>query len=418
MSQRSPLPPATRRDWLDAEVIGWQARYRITAAVLGGGAGVLLRLLGVVRAPAMAPGDAPWIGAGGLWGVVALLSAYAALAVAAARRARSRRRAPDWLRLVVPLADVTLVYGLVALLASPTHYDRALVLSLFAVLLAQLSFGTSVAAVAFRVAILAYPLMLLLAHAAGARVAWPQSLLSLTLYGLGGGLVGLVHASRQRRLTGLARLFEWMEEGDFTHAYESWRDERPDSITAMGRAYDRMRTQLATIVLTDPLSGCLNRRGFEQQLAREVARAERSGAPLALVAVDIDRFKGINDELGHLAGDEVIRETGALLRETARAGDVVARVGGEEFLLVLPSTDEAGATVLAARIVEAFHETAFTGLGPRRVTASVGVVSDTVRNLDVAEDLRARADEALYAAKRGGRDRYAVWRPSTYAEAD
>jgi diguanylate cyclase (GGDEF)-like protein len=418
MSQRSPLPPATRRDWLDAEVITWQARYRIAVALLGGGAGVLLRLLGVARAPAMAPGDAPWLGAGGLWGVVALVMAYAALAVAAAQRARSRRRAPDWLRLVVPLADVALVYGLVALLASPAHYDRALVLSLFAVLLAQLSFGTRVAAVAFRVSILAYPLMLLLAHAAGARVGWPESLLSLALYGLGGGLVGLVHASRQRRLTALAGLFESMEEGDFTHAYEAWRDERPDSVTAMGRAYDRMRTQLATIVLTDPLSGCLNRRGFEQQLAREVARAERSGAPLALVAVDIDRFKGINDELGHLAGDAVIRETGALLRDTARAGDVVARVGGEEFLLVLPSTDQAGATALAARVVEAFRETAFTGLGARRVTASVGVVSDTVRNLDVAEDLRARADEALYAAKRGGRDRYAVWRPSSYAELD
>ena len=416
MSSPPPsTPTVSRRDWLDAEVIGWQARYRVIAALIGGGAGALLQLLGVMRPPAAAPGDAPWLGAGGLWGVAALVAAYAALAVATGRRARAGGGLPAWLRSIVPIGDVALVYGLVALLASPSHYERALVLSLFAVLLAQLSFGTRAALVAFRVSILAYPLMLIVAHAAGVRVGWPEALLSLVLYGAAGGLVGLVHASRQRRLAALVRMFDRLEEGDFTHAYEAWRDPRPDSVTAMGRAYDSMRTQLATIVLTDPLSGCLNRRGLEQQLARELARAERARAPLALVAVDIDRFKRINDELGHLAGDAVIRQTGALLRETARAGDVVARVGGEEFLLVLPSTDEPGAAALAARVVEAFRQTAFPGLGARRVTASVGVVSDVVASLGVAEALRARADEALYTAKRAGRDRYAVWRGTAYA---
>jgi diguanylate cyclase (GGDEF)-like protein len=408
------LSPASS-DRLNAEIVAWQARYRILAATIGGGAGVLLRVLGVVRPPAPAPGDAPWIGAGGLWAVAALVASYAGLAFAAAKWARMARRAPRWLRHVVPLGDLALVYGLVVLLASPAHYERGLVLSIFAVLLAQLSFGTRPAAIAFRVSVLAYALLLVLASSAGAAVDWPESLLSLGLYALGGGLVGVVHASRQRRLTALARLFERLEEGDFAHAYDARRDEHPDSITAMGRAYDRMRTQLATIVLTDPLSGCLNRRGFEQQLAREVARAERGGSSLALLAIDIDRFKQINDQLGHLVGDRVIREAGGLLRESARAGDVVARVGGEEFVLVLPGTDETGAAAVASRIVDAFRHHAFTGLGGRRVTVSVGVVADVVTDVDVAEDLKARSDEALYAAKRGGRDRVAVWRHAVYS---
>jgi diguanylate cyclase (GGDEF)-like protein len=399
----------THPSWLNAEIIVWQARYRIIVALACGAIGTLLRAIGVARAPAPAPGDAPWMGVGGLWAVGALVAAYVALAYAAGRRARSRASSGRRLRFVMPLADLALIYGLVVLLASPIHYERALVLSIFSLLLAQLYFGTRPAVIAFRAAIIGYALLLIVADRAGGHVEWTNSIVSLGLYALGGGIVAAVHASRQRRLTGLVRLFERLEEGDFTHAYDARLDARPDGVTAMGRAYDRMRMQLATIVLTDPLSGCLNRRGFEQQLAREVARAERQGAPLALVAVDIDRFKRINDELGHLAGDAVIRDAGELLRATARTGDVVARTGGEEFVLILPATDEAGAATVAGRIVDAFRTHRFGEIGNRRVTVSAGVVAGTVTDADAGEDLKARADEALYAAKRAGRDRAVLW---------
>jgi diguanylate cyclase (GGDEF)-like protein len=178
----------------------------------------------------------------------------------------------------------------------------------------------------------------------------------------------------------------------------------------VGRAYNQMRTQLSSIVLTDPLSGCLNRRGFEQELAREAARASRSGAEVALIAVDVDFFKAINDTYGHLAGDAVIREVGQLLRETARSSDVVARIGGEEYVMLLPGAGTAGAFHVATRIVEAFRRRSFVGVqGKQQVTASVGVVADKVRDTHMAEALKARADEALYAAKRAGRNRVVMW---------
>jgi diguanylate cyclase (GGDEF)-like protein len=173
-----------------------------------------------------------------------------------------------------------------------------------------------------------------------------------------------------------------------------------------------MRTQVADAVLTDPLSGCVNRRGLDQQLARELARAERAGAPVAVLAVDIDHFKRVNDRFGHPAGDLVIRDVAAMLREAARAGDVVARAGGEEFVVVLADADEAGATALARRLVDAVRARRFPSVPGLSVTISVGVAAEpVVRDAHAAEALKGRADEALYAAKRAGRDRAVMWAP-------
>jgi diguanylate cyclase (GGDEF)-like protein len=234
----------------------------------------------------------------------------------------------------------------------------------------------------------------------------------LLLYGCGGLVVALVHTSRQRRLRDLVGLFGRLEEGDFAHAYDWTRDPRPDAVSAVGRAYDRMRTQVADAVLTDPLSGCVNRRGLDQQLARELARAERAGAPVAVLAVDIDHFKRVNDRFGHPAGDLVIRDVAAMLREAARAGDVVARAGGEEFVVVLADADEAGATALARRLVDAVRARRFPSVPGLSVTISVGVAAEpVVRDAHAAEALKGRADEALYAAKRAGRDRAVMWAP-------
>jgi diguanylate cyclase (GGDEF)-like protein len=399
----SPAPALTSpaRDWLGAETLRWQARFRLLVA----GAGVLAAAAGAAFGlPGLRPADA-------LFAALAAV-AYALGTLAAAARARRRHHAGRRLRMAVACFDVALVFALTVALSGPAHYERALVLSTFSVLVSQLYLGNGAARAALGAGAAAYAALLAWAARQGAGVDVLGGVVDLALYGLGGFVVALVHDSRQRRLRDLVGLFGRLEEGDFAHAYDWTRDPRPDAVSAVGRAYDRMRTQVATAVLTDPLSGCVNRRGFDQQLARELARAERAGAPVALLAVDIDHFKRVNDEFGHAAGDAVIREVGALLRAAARAGDVVARVGGEEFLLALPDADEVGAAALARRLVDGARAHRFEALGGRTVTVSVGVASEpAVADPGVAEALKARADAALYAAKRGGRDRAVVWAP-------
>ena len=390
--------PAAGRDWLGAEILRWQTRYRLAGALAGA----------VAAVGAAAAGG---FGVGWRRATVGALAAaaYAVITLLAARRADRRRHAGVRLRTVVALSDVAFVFAVTVALAGVAHLERALVLTAFSVLVTQLYLGTRAARAAFRAGAAGYAALLGWAALRSPGVDVVGGIVDFVLFGLGGLVVAAVHASRQRRLRDLVTLFGRLEEGDFQHAYDWTRDPRPDAVSAVGRAYDRMRTQVATAVLTDPLSGCVNRRGFDQELTRTLARAERTGAPVALLAVDIDHFKRVNDAFGHAAGDAVIRGVGALLRELVRAGDVVARTGGEELVVILPGADEPGAAALARRMVDAVRARRWEALPGHAVTVSVGVAAELVQDGDVAEALRARADEALYAAKRGGRDRAVVW---------
>jgi diguanylate cyclase (GGDEF)-like protein len=165
------------------------------------------------------------------------------------------------------------------------------------------------------------------------------------------------------------------------------------------------------MVLTDPLTGCVNRRGFDQELARELARATRANTEFSLLALDIDFFKNVNDTRGHMAGDSVLREIGALLKQSRRAGDVVARTGGEEFSIILPDTAPAGAHLVATRLCDAVRAQEFLpGKKPVHLTISIGVVSKSADlHDDVVDEIKKRADDALYHAKRSGRDCVRIW---------
>ncbi len=157
--------------------------------------------------------------------------------------------------------------------------------------------------------------------------------------------------------------------------------------------------RLKAAALTDDLTGLPNRRAWEQQFERELARARREARPLSVALLDLDRFKAYNDEHGHGAGDRLLRTASVAWRRTLRGGDLIARYGGEEFAVVLPDCDLADAGILIERLRTAT---------PAGSTVSAGVACWD--GTEPQEDLLERADVALYEAKAGGRDRTAIAR--------
>ncbi|MDH5805347.1 MAG: GGDEF domain-containing protein [Gemmatimonadota bacterium] len=163
--------------------------------------------------------------------------------------------------------------------------------------------------------------------------------------------------------------------------------------------------QLEDMANTDPLTGSVNRRHFDKVMSYEWSRATRTKRPLSLLALDIDRFKNINDTYGHPVGDAVLKEMVDVLELSVREIDTIARLGGEEFAVILPDTPIGGARGVAERIREACEElTVYSNGAAVNFTVSIGAVemSDSVEN---AEDFLRVADAALYEAKRGGRNR-------------
>jgi diguanylate cyclase (GGDEF)-like protein len=165
-------------------------------------------------------------------------------------------------------------------------------------------------------------------------------------------------------------------------------------------ASDAERDLATRMSLRDPLTGLANRRAFDSFLAESFSLAKRHHHPMSLMILDIDRFQSYNDELGHPAGDELLKSIGMLLSSQARGTDLVARIGGEEFAIALPETDLAGARVIAERVRA---EVERSRLFRRTLTVSAGVAAMTDETADTAMLLDA-CDKALYRAKAAGRN--------------
>jgi diguanylate cyclase (GGDEF)-like protein len=155
--------------------------------------------------------------------------------------------------------------------------------------------------------------------------------------------------------------------------------------------------------IRDELTGLYNRRFFTEQADLLLIRAARYEEPIALVYIDIDHFKDVNDKFSHQVGDHALRQMGTLLSDSARGSDLTARIGGDEFIIMFPNTNAAKARLLGERLRQNLSGHDWSALLPgQRITVSMGVAEAAPG--DTLDQLLARADQNLYKAKDGGRD--------------
>lgn len=191
----------------------------------------------------------------------------------------------------------------------------------------------------------------------------------------------------------------------------SQRDKLYQELIMARRAIEEKAQELEELAATDSLTGLLNRRELVRRTEFLLNYKRRSAKHLSLVILDIDHFKKINDKFGHEAGDEVIKAVARVLKLTARESDLVGRIGGEEFVIVMPDTEQQAAISVVQRIQDKLKANIRI---ERQVTVSMGIAMESVDG-SCFQELFSAADKALYKAKHAGRDRYMLASPPKYA---
>jgi diguanylate cyclase (GGDEF)-like protein len=311
-----------------------------------------------------------------------------------------------WLRGMIVTSDLVMVGSVVYLTGIPQVSTRFLIVALLFVPLAAFYFGASFGAYA---ALLSAGIYLMIAEFLPPFVEGPRpvnSPINVALFTLVAAVLIYTFGSFRVRLDELRRFCKLVEEGDLVSGMDLTKARFPDDLTLLARSFEKMRAGLADQIGTDPLTGCLNRRSLEAKLKADWRLAKRRSTHIAVVAIDLDHFKQINDTRGHPVGDMVLQQLTGIMKATARDTDSVARFGGDEFVLVLPDTGWQGALTFAERLRRRVDDFTFGPPGaPMTITISVGVALARGTDPISPEELLKEADRSLYKAKQQGRNR-------------
>lgn len=305
-------------------------------------------------------------------------------------------------------ADILTLASLVYFSAPLLGAGRILIGATLVVQLSVFYFGRTLGSYAAMIATAAYlavTLVLPIQHET-ARLPTAHVSFSAGVFVLICGALINAFGSFRERMNKLRLFCKLVEEGDLTPNIDIFGEKRADDLTLLARSFDAMRSRLAEQIGTDPLTGCLNRRALETRLRVEWRSAKRRSSTVAVLAIDLDHFKQINDTRGHPFGDIVLQELAGMMKSTARDTDAVARLGGDEFVIVLPDTGWQGALTFAERLRRKADDFAFgASSSPMRVTISVGVALARGTDPISPEMLLQEADRSLYKAKSAGRNR-------------
>jgi diguanylate cyclase (GGDEF)-like protein len=326
-------------------------------------------------------------------------------AVASAARASDRRR----LAIALAAADLTMVAAL-ATLVGGIALLAVLVVGGPVTALASFRLGTRHGAIVALVAGVLFVVSVVIRLGLGvAAPGWGESAFALTAFGLAVTALTRTLGDFRVRLDALRLYCKLGELGEGGASIPIDERRTADDLTFLAGSFDAMCARLTDQVGSDPLTGCANRRTLESRLLADLRLARRRQTAVAVAVIDVDHFKQINDTRGHPVGDLVLQQIASLMLGTARESDTVSRVGGDEFVIVLPDTDRDGATTFIERLRERVMEFTFGAPGaPLRITMSAGVAVAGVPGASDPDQLLADADRSLYRAKTEGRNRVCV----------
>lgn len=377
------------------QVMLWQRWVRYLAL----GAMVLLSLaFGTIEQAALVPLT-----------VIAVCYIGVVMITASILKRSPAHRSGRWFPSLLLSADITTLAGFCFLTSPPQQFHRILLIGFLSMQLSVFHFGRRQGTLAIVLTILAYLAFTLVLppFVLGPQPTALAVAFNTTLFAILSAVLVYTIGSFRERMDALRLYCKVVERGAFAPPpLKLGRERWPDELTLLGRSFQEMHARLEEQIGSDPLTGCLNRRAMEAHVRADLRQAHRRGSPVAVAAIDVDHFKEINDTRGHPVGDVVLQQISAIMKSVARDTDAVARVGGDEFMIVLPDTGWQGALTFAERLRRRVDEFTFGPPGmTMSVTVSIGVALARGYDSISPEALFKDADSALYQAKAAGRNR-------------